>query len=165
MKDIIRMKQLAGLITESQANEMMEKESLKEAAATLKPLDFTKLNKILDLLTTPLPGLEKGEYESLTEEEPGSFEYIAEFLKELAEAHAKGSEEFVDFIADNTDTFPPSVLIEDDVTDYLEDKKLAKQIQELNDAFYSMNYNLYNANDKVISAYNSLADLVAKFKI
>jgi hypothetical protein len=131
----------------------------------LKDLDLNKLDKIFDLLTSPLPGLEEIGYDSVSNEEPGSFKYVTKFLKKLAEAHAKGNDKFVNFIFNNADTFPSEVTVQDNVTDYLEDKKLAKQIQELNDAFYSMNYNLYNANDKVISAYNSLADLVAKFKI
>jgi hypothetical protein len=141
---------------------------LKEApkSPTLKPLDLAKLDKILALLTAPLPGIEESGYDSVSDEKPGSFKYITKFLKKLADAHAKGDQKFIDFIADNTDTFPPSVLIEDDVTDYLEDKTLAKQIQELMDVFYGMDYNLYEIEpDDVIRSYNDLADLVTKFKI
>ncbi len=139
---------------------------LNEAKDTLKPLDLNKLDKIFDLLTSPLPGVEESGYDSVTDEKPGSFKYVTKFLKKLAEMHAKGNDKFVDFIAKNTDTFPPSVLIEDDVTDYLEDKTLAKQIQELMDVFYGMDYNLYEIEpDDVIRSYNDLADLVTKFKI
>ena len=132
----------------------------------LKDLDFNKLDKIFDLLTSPLPGIEESGYDSVSDEKPGSFKYVTKFLKKLAEIHAKKNDKFIEFIADNTDTFPSSVTVEDDITDYLEDKKLAKQIQELNDVFYSMDYNLYDIEPAdVIRSYNSLADLVTKFKI
>ena len=132
----------------------------------LKDLDFNKLDKIFDLLTSPLPGIEESGYDSVSDEKPGSFKYVTKFLKKLAEIHAKENDKFIEFIADNTDTFPSSVTVEDDITDYLEDKKLAKQIQELNDVFYSMDYNLYDIEPAdVIRSYNSLADLVTKFKI
>ena len=132
----------------------------------LKDLDFNKLDKIFDLLTSPLPGIEESGYDSVSDEKPGSFKYVTKFLKKLAEIHAKKNDKFIEFIADNTDTFPSSVTVEDDITDYLEDKKLAKQIQELNDVFYSMDYNLYEIEPAdVIRSYNSLADLVTKFKI
>ena len=141
---------------------------IKEAAATpaLKTLDFTKLDKIFDVLTTPQPGLSKSDYETISDKKPGSFKYVAEFLKKLADAHAKGNQKFINFIADNTDTFPSSVTVVDDITDYLKDKNLAKQIQKLNDICYGMDYNLYEIEpDDVIKSYNELADFVTKFKI
>ena len=120
----------------------------------------------MDLRTSPRPGIEESGYDSVSDEKPGSFKYVTKFLKKLAEIHAKENDKFIEFIADNTDTFPSSVTVEDDITDYLEDKKLAKQIQELNDVFYSMDYNLYDIEPAdVIRSYNSLADLVTKFKI
>ena len=132
----------------------------------LKDLDFNKLDKIFDLLTSPLPGIEESGYDSVSDEKPGSFKYVTKFLKKLAEIHAKKNDKFIEFIADNTDTFPSSVTVEDDVTDYLKDKNLAKQIQKLNDICYSMDYNLYEIEpENVVKNYNELADLVTKFKI
>ena len=132
----------------------------------LKDLDFNKLDKIFDLLTSPLPGIEESGYDSVSDEKPGSFKYVTKFLKKLAEIHAKKNDKFTEFIADNTDTFPSSVTVEDDVTDYLKDKNLAKQIQKLNDICYSMDYNLYEIEpENVVKNYNELADLVTKFKI
>ena len=132
----------------------------------LKDLDFNKLDKIFDVLTTPQPGLEDSEYETLSDEKTGSLKYITKFLKKLAEAHAKGSQPFIDFIAKNTDAFPRDVTVEDDITDYLKDKNLAKQIQKLNDICYSMDYNLYEIEpENVVKYYNELADFVSKFKI
>ena len=132
----------------------------------LKELDFNKLDKIFDLLTSPLPGIEESGYDSVSDEKPGSFKYVTKFLKKLAEIHAKKNDKFIEFIADNTDTFPSSVTVEDDVTDYLKDKNLAKQIQKLNDICYSMDYNLYEIEpENVVKNYNELADLVTKFKI
>ena len=141
---------------------------LKEApkSPTLKPLDLAKLDKIFALLTAPLPGIEESGYDSVSDKKPGSFRYIIKFLKKLADAHAKGAQEFIDFIADNTNSFPSEVTVEDDVTDYLEDKNLAKQIQKLNDICYSMDYTLYDIEpEDVIRVYNELADFVTKFKI
>ena len=132
----------------------------------LKDLDFNKLDKIFDLLTSPLPGIEESGYDSVSDEKPGSFKYVTKFLKKLAEIHAKENDKFIEFIADNTDTFPSSVTVEDDVTDYLKDKNLAKQIQKLNDICYSMDYNLYEIEpENVVKYYNELADFVSKFKI
>ena len=132
----------------------------------LKDLDFNKLDKIFDLLTSPLPGIEESGYDSVSDEKPGSFKYVTKFLKKLAEIHAKKNDKFIEFIADNTDTFPSSITVEDDVTDYLKDKNLAKQIQKLNDICYSMDYNLYEIEpENVVKNYNELADLVTKFKI
>jgi hypothetical protein len=156
----MKLSQLKQIIKEEIEN------SLKEAAATpaLKPLDFTKLDNIFNVLTTPQPGLEDSAYKTISDEKPGSFKYVAKFLQKLADAHAKGDQKFIDFIAKNTDTFPPSVTVEDDITDYLKDKNLAKQIQKLNDICYGMDYNLYEIEpDDVIRSYNELADFVNKF--
>ena len=130
----------------------------------LKDLDFNKLDKIFDVLTTPQPGLEDSEYETLSDEKPGSFKYVTKFLKNLAEAHAKGSQPFIDFISKNKNKFPDDVTVIDDITDYLKDKNLAKQIQKLNDICYSMDYNLYGIDpENVVKYYNELADFVSKF--
>ena len=156
----MKLSQLKQIIKEEIEN------SLKEAPATpaLKPLDFTKLDNIFNVLTTPQPGLEDSAYKTISDEKPGSFKYVAKFLQKLAEMHAKGDQKFIDFIAKNTDTFPPSVTVEDDITDYLKDKNLAKQIQKLNDIFYGIDYNLYEIEpDDVIRSYNELADFVNKF--
>jgi hypothetical protein len=158
----MKLSQLKQIIKEEIQN------SLKEAPATpaLKPLDFTKLDNIFNVLTTPQPGLSKEEsgYETISDEKPGSFKYVTKFLQKLADAHAKGDKKFIDFISKNTDTFPPSVTVEDDITDYLKDKNLAKQIQKLNDIFYGIDYNLYEIEpDDVIRSYNELADFVNKF--
>ena len=156
----MKLSQLRQIIKEEVEN------TLKEApkSSTLKPLDLNKLDKIFDLLTSPLPGLEESGYDSISDEKPGSFKYVTKFLQKLADAHTKGNQKFIDFIAKNADAFPPSVTVEDDITDYLEDKNLAKQIQRLNDIFYGIDYNLYEIEpDDVIESYNELADFVNKF--
>ena len=81
--------------------------SLKEAPATpaLKPLDFTKLDNIFNVLTTPQPGLEDSAYKTISDEKPGSFKYVAKFLQKLAEMHAKGDQKFIDFIANSLKEF------------------------------------------------------------
>jgi galactitol-specific phosphotransferase system IIB component len=56
----------------------------------------------------------------------GMRELIKKVLKEQ-------SENLSEFYKTNTDTFPSSLIIQDDVTDYLKDKNLAKQIQNLED--------------------------------
>jgi hypothetical protein len=153
----------------SQLKQIIKEEiesTLKEANGmpALKPLDFNKLDQVLNILTTPQPGLEDSGYKTLSNSKPGSFKYIPKFLQKLADMHAKGHQPFVNFIAKNTDTFPPDVTVEDDITDYLKDKNLAKQIQKLNDICYSMDYNLYEIEpEDVIRSYNELADFLTKF--
>lgn len=153
----------------SQLRQIIKEEiesTLKEASdmPALKPLDFNKLDQVFNVLTTPQPGLEDSAYKTLSDSKPGYFKYITKFLQKLAEAHAKGRQPFVNFIAKNTDTFPPDVTVEDDITDYLKDKNLAKQIQKLNDICYGMDYNLYEIEpEDVIRSYNELADFLTKF--
>ena len=67
----------------------------------LKDLDFNKLDKIFDLLTSPLPGIEESGYDSVSDEKPGSFKYVTKFLKKLAEIHAKENDKFIEFIVKN----------------------------------------------------------------
>ena len=158
----MKLSQLKQIIKEEIQN------SLKEAATpALKPLDFTKLDQIHTLLSTPHPDLKNQGYgETISGYKKADYSNELKALKKFAKAHAKGYDELADLIADNEEIFAFSTFEEDDRPDFLKDKKLANYLRQYEDAWSNLDAYAQDIDvNNTIKAYNTLADVVAKFKM
>lgn len=139
----------------------------------LKDLDFNKLDQILKLVTTPLTTamLDTEEYEDYEGETISGYkklkdvEYIAKFLKKFSELYTTDSKKAIELLFKNSDN-SFAIGDDDDSAEMLKDKKLAKQLTDVNDALISFSFSIPEMNpDYVAKDYNKLADVVSKVKI
>ena len=151
---------------------------LKEASLNeLKEMDFNKLQKIFAYITTPQEDLwdpikvEKGQWDmseqkTISGYDKNEFKSDLIYLKKLADAYTKGGEIFDKSISRYNDQVHSSVLESDHLADYLKDKNLGKQIQNL-DNIYSQLANFLDSGStkNVIQSYNKLVDWVKNFKL
>ena len=140
---------------------------------TLKDLDFKKFDQILKLVTIPLTTdmLDLDEYEDYEGstisgyEKVKEVEYITKFLKEFSELYKTDYEKAINLLGEESDS-SFAICDDDDSAEMLKDKKLAKQLTDVNDALISFSFSIPEMDpDYVAKDYNKLADAVSKAKI
>ena len=164
----MKLSQLKQIIKEEIQN------SLKEApkSLTLKPLDFTKFEKLLKLAVTPLPEkmVEDEDYEGDTlsgVKKLKSIEYNMTLLKKFSELYTAGDRQGVlDFLSENADV-QFGFLVEDEyASEILKNKKLGKIIDNIDDKLQDLSYPFYEIEpDYAARGYNELADAIAKLSL
>ncbi len=162
----MKLSQLRQIIKEEVEN------ALKEENGSLKPLDFTKFEKLLKLAVTPLPEkmVEDEDYEGDTLSGSEKLSYIGynmTLLKKFSELYTAGNTQGVlDFLSKKANV-QFGFLVEDDyASEILKDKKLGKIIDDINDKLESLSYSFYEIEpDYVARGYNELADAIAKLPL
>jgi hypothetical protein len=144
-----------------------------KSGVKLKDLDFNKLDQILKLVTTPLTTamLDTEEYEDYEGSTISGYkkikdvEYIAKFLKKFSELYTTDYKKAIELLFKNSDS-SFSIGDDDDSAEMLKDKKLAKQLTDVNDALISFSFSIPEMEpDYVAKDYNKLADAVSKVKM